>query len=196
MTTFTDDVRQAVSPHKFGGDRMAAACYLQWLDGCADEQTGSTDDWHWFISRHGRRLCYSDDQGNVGQETFSDEARAMVVFAGLDEEYGEVLQAQEEADDAWSDGYRPEWVGPVDCPVPGEVVSIDGEQGFAFLVLRLPERKLSDYEWSGLVWQHPGRRIVRMVGDDREFEYPVDVMTPLGDDDYCWTCGQIGCGWH
>ncbi len=32
-----------------------------------------------------------------------------------------------------------------------------------------------------------------MVGDDREHLVDVDDLTPIGEDDYCPGCGQIGC---
>lgn len=36
---------------------------------------------------------------------------------------------------------------------------------------------------------------VVMVGDDRVHTVDVDALTPIGDDEYCSGCGQIGCGW-
>lgn len=32
-----------------------------------------------------------------------------------------------------------------------------------------------------------------MVGDDREHLIDVDDLTPIDEDDYCGSCGQIGC---
>lgn len=37
--------------------------------------------------------------------------------------------------------------------------------------------------------------IAVMVGDDREHTIDVDDLTRLDDDEYCSSCGQIGCGW-
>ena len=34
-----------------------------------------------------------------------------------------------------------------------------------------------------------------MVGDDREHLVDVDDLTMIGEEDYCWSCGQTGCGW-
>lgn len=43
-------------------------------------------------------------------------------------------------------------------------------------------------------WEYTeGSVRVRMVGDDRVFTEDIDDLTPLGDDDYCPECGQIGC---
>jgi hypothetical protein len=33
-----------------------------------------------------------------------------------------------------------------------------------------------------------------MVGDDREFSFSVDELSPLTDDEFCHECGQVGCG--
>lgn len=52
----------------------------------------------------------------------------------------------------------------------------------------------SSYDWeeeerlTGMILAH-------MIGDDRTFVLDPDDMTPIGDDDYCAGCGQIGCGW-
>ena len=32
-----------------------------------------------------------------------------------------------------------------------------------------------------------------MVGDDKVFTHDINDLTPLEDDDYCHSCGQIGC---
>src|SRR4051812_18660462 len=38
-----------------------------------------------------------------------------------------------------------------------------------------------------------GRVVCVMVGDDRRFTFDPEEVTPLGDLDYCASCGQIGC---
>jgi hypothetical protein len=35
--------------------------------------------------------------------------------------------------------------------------------------------------------------VATMVGDNRKFTFDVDEVTLLGDDEFCHTCGQIGC---
>jgi hypothetical protein len=40
-----------------------------------------------------------------------------------------------------------------------------------------------------------GRLRAVMVGDDRVFLVEMEDLTPLGDEDYCSCCGQIGCRW-
>lgn len=37
---------------------------------------------------------------------------------------------------------------------------------------------------------------MHMVGDDKEWIFDVSDLTPLSEDDYCPSCGQIGCRWH
>jgi hypothetical protein len=32
-----------------------------------------------------------------------------------------------------------------------------------------------------------------MVGDDRRLTFEPDEVTPLSENDYCGSCGQIGC---
>jgi hypothetical protein len=36
---------------------------------------------------------------------------------------------------------------------------------------------------------------IRMIGDDREFFVDRDEVEIVGEDDFCGTCGGIGCGW-
>jgi hypothetical protein len=49
-----------------------------------------------------------------------------------------------------------------------------------------------DTEWSGYEVA-TGRVLAHMIGDDREFSFDPDDLTPLDDLDYCAECGQIGC---
>lgn len=75
-----------------------------------------------------------------------------------------------------------------------------------------PAYKAADY--SGVAWRVTGyvtenvydedfdgyeevedrtRVVAHMIGDDRNFTFDVDDLTPLADDTYCRTCGQVGC---
>lgn len=56
--------------------------------------------------------------------------------------------------------------------------------------------KDGDFEWTGMEYTDMTRVRAHMVGDDRAFEFDVDELIPLGEDEYCDGCGQIGCGWH
>jgi hypothetical protein len=87
MTSFTDEVRETVSPHKFGGDRMAAALYLLSLDSGQDEATGDAVDWEVWAARFGRRILICDGQGFVYQTAYKSEEIARKEFALIDAEY-------------------------------------------------------------------------------------------------------------
>lgn len=39
-----------------------------------------------------------------------------------------------------------------------------------------------------------GRVIVTMVGDDGKHEVDIEDLTKLKGDEYCHSCGQVGCG--
>lgn len=41
-----------------------------------------------------------------------------------------------------------------------------------------------------------GRLIVVMVGDDMRHSVEPEDLTPIDDDEFCGSCGQLGCGWH
>jgi hypothetical protein len=34
-----------------------------------------------------------------------------------------------------------------------------------------------------------------MVGDDRKFTFDIEDLAKLNEEEYCPSCGQIGCGW-
>lgn len=62
---------------------------------------------------------------------------------------------------------------------PDKTYRVKGYSGVAFYLMSQPSE---------------GHVIVRMVGDDRDFEELVEDLTPLDDEEYCGICGQIGCG--
>jgi hypothetical protein len=66
-------------------------------------------------------------------------------------------------------------------------------QGIAWHVLGWETEPDSDTEWSG---EEPrtGRVVAVMVGDDRRFTFETDDLHALEREDYCGSCGQIGCG--
>ena len=52
--------------------------------------------------------------------------------------------------------------------------------------------------YAGIAWNlikttEEGEKVCVMVGDDREFLFPAEDVTPVDDLDYCLSCGQIGC---
>lgn len=83
---FRDEIRETVSPHKFGGDKMAAALWLLSLDGGQDEQTGDVE-WSIWAARFGRRILYCDTYGFVGQTRYATEALAIEQFRLIDDDY-------------------------------------------------------------------------------------------------------------
>lgn len=59
-----------------------------------------------------------------------------------------------------------------------EFVTVAGYRGVAFRVLEGDGETLK----------------CRMVGDDRDFEFSTEECTVLSEDEFCFECGQIGCG--
>lgn len=86
MTTFTEEVRDLVSPHKFGGSRRTAALYLISLDGGLDEQTGDVD-WDYWCGRCDRDLLFVDTQGFCWHEHYAGEQEAKIRFEQIEQEY-------------------------------------------------------------------------------------------------------------
>lgn len=97
--------------------------------------------------------------------------------------------------------------------------SVKGYRGVAFFIHGFPKKNEPIIDWvecgepgcaceeggqnlhevevgSELVEQDEtcGRVLVVMVGDDRKHEVDVEDLTPLAEDAYCGSCGQIGCG--
>ena len=68
-----------------------------------------------------------------------------------------------------------------------------GYDGVAWYVYGWETEPDEDTEWTGIE-ERTGRVIAVMVGDDRRFIFDTDDLTPLADDEYCGSCGQIGCG--
>lgn len=77
-------------------------------------------------------------------------------------------------------------------PYP-DAVSVDGWRGIAFHVLGWQTEPDEDTEWTGMEVR-TGRLVVVMVGDDQMHLADPDEITPLRSDEYCHSCGQIGCG--
>lgn len=47
------------------------------------------------------------------------------------------------------------------------------------------------YEWDEV--ENKERVFAHMVGDDARFEFGIDELTKIDEDDYCHECGQVGC---
>ena len=58
--------------------------------------------------------------------------------------------------------------------------------------------RVTEYE---KVWEEYGedaqfnmeRVVAHMIGDDQNFTFDIEDLTPIDEDDYCPECGQIGC---
>lgn len=72
---------------------------------------------------------------------------------------------------------------------------VNSYRGVAWHVLGWEVEPDEDTEWSGIM-QRTGKVVAVMVGDDRKHTFEPDELTPLGDEDYCPSCGQTGCQWH
>ena len=64
--------------------------------------------------------------------------------------------------------------------------------GVAWHVLGWETEPDADTEWSGYETR-TGNLIAVMIGDDRHFSVDPDDVTPIGRDNYCGGCGQVGC---
>lgn len=69
---------------------------------------------------------------------------------------------------------------------------VSGYDGIAWHVLGWETEPDEDTEWSGIE-NRTGNLVCMMVGDDRHFVFEPDEVAPLEREDYCGSCGQIGC---
>ncbi len=69
---------------------------------------------------------------------------------------------------------------------------VSGYKGIAFTVCGWETEPDEDTEWSGYEVR-TGKIVAVMVGDDRKFTFDPEDITPLDREDYCGSCGQIGC---
>jgi hypothetical protein len=65
-------------------------------------------------------------------------------------------------------------------------------KGIAFYVLGWETEPDEDTEWTGIE-ERTGRVVVVMVGDDARHVVDEEDIEPLPREDYCGSCGQIGC---
>lgn len=69
---------------------------------------------------------------------------------------------------------------------------VQGYRGVAWRILGWETEPDSDTEWSGQE-NRTGQVVAVMVGDDRYFTFDLDLLTPISEEAYCGSCGQIGC---
>ena len=75
---------------------------------------------------------------------------------------------------------------------PANAYTVERYRGVAWRVYGWETAPTEDTEWDGLE-ERTGQVVCVMVGDDRRFTFDPDELTPLGDLDYCASCGQVGC---
>ena len=79
-----------------------------------------------------------------------------------------------------------------DATFPADAYRVAGYAGVAWRVYGWETKPDEDTEWSGYE-QRTGKVLCVMVGDDRRVALDPEDVTPLAEDDYCPSCGQIGC---
>lgn len=82
-------------------------------------------------------------------------------------------------EDEWDENEELEFGKPEENPLYHNAVRIEGWDGIAFFV---------DDCRAGKIECH-------MIGDDRKFTFDNDDATLLDEEEFCWGCGAIGCGW-
>lgn len=75
---------------------------------------------------------------------------------------------------------------------PSETRYRDRRGGVAWFVLGWEVQPTEDTEWDGIE-ERTGRILAVMVGDDGVHSFDPEDLTPIPDDAYCASCGQIGC---
>ncbi len=87
---------------------------------------------------------------------------------------------------------------------PAGAYTVDGYRGIAWHVYgweleEVMEEDFYDEETDTLhvgtefEERRTGKVVCVMVGDDRRFTFEPEDLTPLNEEDYCGSCGQIGC---
>jgi hypothetical protein len=70
--------------------------------------------------------------------------------------------------------------------------TVDGYHGIAFWIQ--PRMvATAETEWTGEREQDPDHVTAVMIGDDHAHVVDVRDLQPIGEDDYCHECGQVGC---
>lgn len=125
-------------------------------------------------------ILWHDNQKWWGDaEYFTSLEAAQARYDEFDREYMETLPCEDcgSEDQASCTCDHDETVGPI--PV-GTHVRVNTCSGVALTVQS---------------YRPDGRMVVRMVGDDRDWDVdPADAET-LPEDEFCSECGQIGCGY-
>lgn len=78
-------------------------------------------------------------------------------------------------------------------PYP-DAMRVQGDNAVAWYVYGWEVQPDDDTEWSGC-YNRTGLLVCCMVGDDQPFVIDPDDLQAIDDEEYCHSCGQIGCGW-
>ena len=73
-----------------------------------------------------------------------------------------------------------------------DAYAVSGYRGVAWAVLGWETEPDEDSDWSGYE-NRTGRVLAVMIGDDRRFSFDTEDVTPIKREEYCGSCGQIGC---
>lgn len=74
----------------------------------------------------------------------------------------------------------------------GDAYEVGNYRGIAWRVLGWELEPDEDTEWSG-IYNRTGQVLAIMVGDDRVFTFDKDELHPISVEQFCGSCGQIGC---
>jgi len=91
-----------------------------------------------------------------------------------------------------------------DKAFPAHAYSVSGYRGVAWRVYGWELEEVMEDDWydeetdtlivgTEFVEDRTGKVVCVMVGDDRRFAFDPEDLTPLNDEDYCGSCGQVGC---
>ena len=95
------------------------------------------------------------------------------------------------------------------------VFEVDGYKGIAFRFVKFPKKSVN---WDDFVVYNDdgdviyeiepdpdeeleddiecGQVYVRMIGDNQLHLVDIDDLTILDEEEFCYSCGQVGCQWH
>jgi hypothetical protein len=71
---------------------------------------------------------------------------------------------------------------------------VKGYEGIAWHYIKDETKPDEDTYWTGIE-ELTGNVVMVMVGDDRKFSFDPTECTSIDEEEYCSSCGQIGCAW-
>jgi len=72
--------------------------------------------------------------------------------------------------------------------------TVEGYGGIAWYTLGYHVEEIWDSNWDEVEEVvDTAKAVMVMVGDDRKFVFDIEELTELDEDEFCHTCGQIGC---